>query len=239
MSEKFYSILFAFEQLRHLRKDLQLKMLTNADLLLHKEKEFRLLLEYLYDALNCIEFDPRLLQLVTEVQGLEEFFTVLKQAYSKEVLNMTGNNEKEMRFRAIEQIDGIMQQLGMWNSLAQKMLGPGNLHIKELGNHPKFPHDRFFVFVKELAPQNLKVLHPYHPDQVRAQMARETKDLLAFDEKDPLSGYRLYWDSRETHSTGPRIAVKNGHHRLFEIYRRYLAGLIDGNEQVEFAYASK
>ncbi|MDO8661125.1 MAG: hypothetical protein Q7K43_04500, partial [Candidatus Woesearchaeota archaeon] len=137
---------------------------------------------------------------------------------------------------AIERINTILNQLSDWKKLAEKLLGPGNIHLQELDNHPQFSHEKFFVFVKELAPSNLKVLHPYHPDQARSQAKRETKNLLAYDEKDPISEYRLYWNSQEKHASGPRIAVKNGHHRLFEIYRRYLAGTIDGNEQVEFLF---
>ncbi len=77
-----------------------------------------------------------------------------------------------------------------------------------------------------------RYLHPFDPRQLENQKRRATEDLLKPDPAEPISGYRVFEPGDKTVYPGSGIRIIDGHHRTFELYRRYLNGGLDGNTLV-------
>lgn len=134
------------------------------------------------------------------------------------------------------QIKQITDGLGKWEVIVYKkisLIKPGNRHLDNLPLHKK--HDEyFFVYVKELNfASNIKLKHPINKIQLAIQRSRLTEDILRADKKDPLSGHRFFLEKDSSAYPGSGIYISTGNHRLFELYWRYLAGLISGEELIE------
>ena len=129
----------------------------------------------------------------------------------------------------------IKSSLNAWhdnifkNKIAQFI--EGNQHIKHLPVHND--PDRFYIMVKELNPLKLIVRHPLTEIQAASQAERAESALLSFDEKDPIIAARVWAAGDRGNAPGSCIRIIDGHHRIYEIYRRYLQGRIDGNALIE------
>jgi len=98
--------------------------------------------------------------------------------------------------------------------------------IQSLDFVAKLPVEhKFQVMVKELHPRKLRILHPWGVEQLHAQRTRDTEGLLRFDEQDPIAGHRFFLPGDSAPGTG--IKIEAGHHRLYELYKRYINGLLD------------
>lgn len=114
----------------------------------------------------------------------------------------------------------------------------GNIHLKDLKLHPL--KTRFYAKVKEFNPDYTMIMkHPINEKQAELQAKRSTEDLLKMDKKDPVAGGRKFRKEDDTVYQGSILIVTNGHHRLCELYKRYLQGKISGNTLVEFMIDEK
>jgi len=84
------------------------------------------------------------------------------------------------------------------------------------------PGGGFYCLAREFHPSKLVVKHPWNVVQAKIQRGRSVEKLLSYDESDPLRAERfplggdLYG-----------IKILDGHHRVYEIYRRFVNGLLD------------
>ena len=131
-------------------------------------------------------------------------------------------------------LDNIINKLESWYKDVEKKVNEikKNNHLKNLPRHPNT--NRFYVKVKELNPDRTIGLHPLTEQQAAIQSRRTNEQLLQYDAVDAIAGYRQFSKEDNKLYPGSIIAITNGHHRLSELYKRYLQGRIDGNKLVEF-----
>lgn len=199
-------------------------------------KSVHALIENLDALLAAEERDPRLLKLVTEVQGLREFLVLLQkalagsQAYVSWLQRQKRLNTPQQVNKAIDRIVGALEN---WAELAEEKLHAhrqGRVKNQYLENLPSpTDPDFFYIMLKELNPLQTKYLHPFDPRQLESQKRRPTEELLRPDPTDPISGYRVFEQGDSAAFPGSGIRIVDGHHRTFELYRRYLQGKIDGD----------
>jgi len=238
--DSFYLLEETIELVREIERNLELNRLDPAKELDLGDDETRKRIHALITNLDILlsaeRRDPRLLRLVVQVKGLKEFLQVLQKAlsgsalYSQWLQKQKGIRTKKEVNRAI---DRIVSGLDEWVRIAEE-----NVHAHRKGAAkneylenlpvPDSP-DYFYVMVKELNPLQTKYLHPLDPRQLENQKKRSTEDLLKPDPTDPVSGYRVFEPGDKTIYPGSGIRIINGHHRTFELYRRYLNGKLDGN----------
>ena len=93
-----------------------------------------------------------------------------------------------------------------------------NLHLIEghSGN-------KFYCMIREFHPRKIYSKHVWNEIQAGPQRDRPTKDLVSYSELDPIAGHRFFTtDPIEKHGPAVGIAIFAGHHRIYELYRRYL-----------------
>lgn len=183
--------------------------------------------------------DPRMLKLVVQVKGLKEFLQLLQKAlsgsasYAKWLQKQKGVNTKKEVNNAI---DRVVAGLGEWVAIAEEKVhahrsgAAKNKYLKDLPLPAQA--DYFYVMVKELNPLQTKYLHPFDPRQLENQKSRLTKELLKPDPTDPISGFRVFEQGDNALYPGSGVRILGGHHRTFELYRRFLQGKLDGNTLV-------
>jgi len=114
----------------------------------------------------------------------------------------------------------------------------GNSHLKDLKLHPK--NTRFYTKVKEFNPDYTEeMVHPINEHQKAIQRKRTTEELVRLDVKDPITGARNYRKGDDYSYPGSKLIVSQGHHRLYELYRRFLQERLNGNTLVEFIIDEK
>lgn len=84
------------------------------------------------------------------------------------------------------------------------------------------PGGGFYCLAREFHPSRLVVKHPWNVVQAKIQRNRPVEKLLGFDESDPLRAERFVLGNNLY-----GIKVLDGHHRVYEIYRRFVNGLLD------------
>lgn len=134
----------------------------------------------------------------------------------------------------------ILSSLNAWNDDIFKVkIAPfleGNQHLKNLPMH-RDP-DMFYVMVKELNPLKLISKHPLTLVQAKPQSRRSNSALLSFDARDPVSASRVGMKGDRGNAPSSGLRIEGGHHRLYEIYKRYLAGKINGDILIEVRKSS-
>lgn len=84
------------------------------------------------------------------------------------------------------------------------------------------PGGGFYCLVREFHPSKLVVKHPWNVVQAKIQRNRSVEKLLSYDEADPLRAERFMLGGSLY-----GIKILDGHHRIYEIYRRFINGLLD------------
>jgi len=146
--------------------------------------------------------------------------------------------------------------------LKQKIHLPlGNAHTEDC-YHPEFPktypfkpsylpddyRSNFFfeAHIKELCPAltTINISHPYKDLQADYQDSQSLERLtyvninvdlvsdVAIEEVDNIRALRVHGPSDNKQYPGSYIVLKGGHHRIREIYKRYLEGRVDGNLKI-------
>lgn len=135
-----------------------------------------------------------------------------------------------------EYIVKITKGLEKWKKISKikiNIVKSGNEILTNLPLHPQHPN-YFYVYPKELNfARNVDAKHPINLTQLAMQRRRDVKDIIKRDKKDPLEGHRFFLSVDNSRYAGSGIFINNGNHRLYELYWRYLAGLISGNELIE------
>ncbi|MBI5391955.1 hypothetical protein HZB00_03045 [Candidatus Woesearchaeota archaeon] len=133
------------------------------------------------------------------------------------------------------QLEHVLIQLGAWIDHVKQLssqVSHGNKHLQELPMHKN--QERFYIFAKELVfGENVISKHPLTEVQREIQKRRSTKDLLQFDEKDPIKARRVFRKEDTGEAPASQIYILEGHHRLFELSRRYFQGRIASDTLIE------
>lgn len=238
--KKFYLLEDTIEIIKQIEKNLLLNQLDPRKELdfsdIETRKRVHLLIKNLDVLISAEGRDPRLLKLVTDVKGLQEFLKMLQKAlegspeYAKWLKQQKVISTKKEVNAAIGR---IVEGLEKWEDIAEEKVhshqkgAAKNYYLRDLPSPES--HDYFFVMVKELNPTQTKYLHPFDPGQLANQKSRPTEDLLKPDPTEPISGYRVFEKGDKTLYPGSRVRIADGHHRTFEIYRRFLLGQISGD----------
>ncbi len=131
------------------------------------------------------------------------------------------SNKDELFWNGI--LGSLLESIDVWSKLSNEFYVRGMEGLYEL----PFPiGNKFYCAVKEFHPRRLDVVHPLNERQLSGQRRRPSADLLKIDPNDPISGQRFWRPGDRAMSSGIRIQA--GHHRLYELYRRYINGILEG-----------
>lgn len=243
--KKFYLLEETIEIMKQIKKNLILNQLDPKKELDFTDFETRKRVQSLIKNLDVLISeegrDPRLLKLVIDVKGLRDFLGLLQKAldgspkYLEWLKRQKGMNTKKEVNLAIGR---IVQGLDEWEAIAEEKVHTHqkgvakNYYLRDLPSPEST--DYFYVMVKELNPTQTKYLHPFNPGQLASQKSRPTEDLLKPDPTGPIAGYRVFEKGDKTLYPGSGIRIIDGHHRTFEIYRRFLLGQISGDVLILF-----
>ena len=90
--------------------------------------------------------------------------------------------------------------------------------------------------IKELNLNKHILKHPINEVQYSYHIKRDSEDLMKYynERERAFLGERVFSKDDSSLYPGSILRIKGGHHRTFELYRRYLQGRIDGNRMIEF-----
>lgn len=180
-------------------------------------------------------FDPRWIKIFKYNFGLRAFFLrIFELLRSEHTLKLLLSEEIEKRGfdkspeSVLAEIDANIIR---WEKIVTEKVNcisdSGNRHLVDL----EFPtsYDRIPVKILELNPYNtLQSIHPITPVQAAAQERRSSEDLMKYDRDDPIMIKRVHRIGDKGNAPNSLLQIKNGHHRLYELYKRYLRGDISG-----------
>jgi len=222
----FYAVERALEFLQRINTKIYNPHVREYGSLNNVNKELKTLVSMLYDLFKMHFYEPRITYLIMQKGQILNLLNAC--AARQELLR------PKLRDVVVNQAPFIIDSFQSWQVLFDKKISPfieGNQYLTKLPSHPN--PDRFYIYVKELNPINLALKHPLDELQARDQARRSVKELLAFDENDPIIARRSFDSSDRLNAPGSRIFIAAGHHRIYELYRRYLMGRIKGNLLLE------
>ncbi len=212
------------EPIKYRKTDLNSKKLN-----LNDKKDLQFADELLITLLRIsaqLRYDSRLIKLFYEYKNLPLFFE-----------NLLENLIEPLKSAFIKTKKDIISFLYEWENIMENKVEivsrTSNEHLHDL----PFPSEEGFFPVKVLelnASNTLKVIHPVNKYQANVQKTRSNEQLILYDSKDPITGFRVRRSQDKNKWAASEIYLKSGHHRVHEIYPRYLQGLIDGNMLMQF-----
>lgn len=198
--------------------------LVNLDLLFTPPKKFLGLFQY---HKNEFFASPQILELSPILPRIFELMEILIKV------------DLKLQFQKLLDpalVINILEGIGTWNEIKETKITPferGNIFLQKLPLPPS--SNTFYAYVKELNPKTtLKCKHPLNEKQLLGQRQRSTEELIKYDNVDPIIGVRFFRLHDTGNAPGSGILVEGGHHRLYELYRRYLQGELSGEERVLF-----
>jgi len=239
--ETFYIADEIINTLRELEEDLDMNKLDSSTGIAWAGKgktKVRQLLKDLYILFKLEGDNPKIIRLIKRTKGLIEFLQKVKGAYEgdpvlkKWLMKLPPHQSVE---DVNNVIDEIVKGLKRWERIVRErveIVKEGNEHLEDIPTHPN--SDIFYVKAMELNPYStMETKHSLRADQAERQAKRSTEDLIKFDPDDPIRG-RRFWRPKDTgKAPASGLIISDGHHRLNEIYRRYLLGEISGNTLIE------
>ena len=180
--------------------------------------------------------NPRVIKLIRKVKGLKVFLENLRVAYEKDPSRAESQLQPIVVVNKINsEIDEIQAFIKSWKKTIKEKVSfveKNNKHLENLPIH--LNPEMFYVMVKELNPVNLVTKHGLHPDQAKNVKLLSDSQLMNYNNGDPIAGSRVWKKTDSFSFPGSVIVVKQGHHRIYEVYRRYLLGTIYGDKLIEF-----
>lgn len=187
--------------------------------------------------------NPCFSSIIPKIRNLLDLIIKLRRIYSnfrRESAKLIGT-DRTVFLTINKELIIIVKTIEDWLELIKPKIEEvrkGNHHLRDLKLHPY--KTRFYVKVKELNPNyTMLMIHPINEKQAAIQRNRTTEELLLLDRKDPVTGARGFRSGDNPAYPGSQVIVTNGHHRLYELYRRYLQGRVNGNTLVEFMIDEK
>ena len=142
----------------------------------------------------------------------------------KEVNNLEfGAQTKRKKNEWLVKLPIIKMKIMEWAALSQNFF---ELSIKDLEAMSERPNaTTFFFLIREFHPRKIIGKHPLNESQMRSLEELSTKDILLSAEDDPFIGHRYFLPGDTGPATG--IGLKTSHHRVYELYRRYINGSLE------------
>ncbi len=194
-------------------------------------------IDVLSDVINEEQDNPNLARVIETCENLKNDMIRLHNAYQgikRAIEWLNGQSHIELVTKINSRQELIIKALRGWYNIVKKRIGSvgeSNNHLRDIPQHKN--NNFFYAKVIEFDPERTVGLHPFTPQQIAGQRSRTNKELTSFDKQDPISGYRTFSKKDDIKYPSSIIHIVNGHHRLNELFKRYLQGRIDGNELVE------
>jgi len=169
------------------------------------------------------------LSLISTIRDCEELVSLFNNILK------TGECSSDLKIVINRRLKDILSVMVKWLIKIKhrsEEIRSGNDHLKKLPQHSDT--EKFYVMAKELNLNRHFLQHPINEVQLRNQIDRSNEELVYYDILDPIAGHRIFDSADSSLYPGSVIVIKNGHHRLFEIYRRYLQERIKGDALVQF-----
>jgi hypothetical protein len=96
------------------------------------------------------------------------------------------------------------------------------LSIKNLNFVGERKGKQFYCLIREFHPRRLYIKHSWNIMQLESLKSTSVEFLVGYNTNDPISGHRFYLGSEDAPALG--IAIIAGHHRIYELYRRFING---------------
>lgn len=193
-----------------------------------KLREFLSSLETIFTSVDPkVYYDPRITHLILrepEIMRILAEVEVQVYSFDEEEAKIISRRLKAIRYFFKKWYDDIFKP-----KIAPFL--EGNQYLVNLPMH-KDP-DRFYIFVKELNPLNLISKHSLNVIQADTVFEKSRAELFKFEPEHPVIARRVCDPDDRGNAPSSRISIVHGHHRLYEIYRRYLVGEIEGDALVE------
>src|SRR3989344_6162575 len=237
-AENFYLLEETIHLLQQIKKNLKMQELDPLTINLGEQainSKIQMLIRNLDILMSAKDRVPRQLKLFVEVEGLLEFLRKLQAAlaHSDYVEDFRRKKGSTVVVKINDSLARIIAGLDDWSTIAEQKLWA---HQKDRFANSYLEHlplpssaDYFYVFVKELNPVQTRYLHPFVPSQLARQKERSTEDLLKYDSLDPITGMRQFAAKDNTAFPGSYLRIIAGHHRTFELYRRFINGELSGD----------
>ncbi len=217
------------------------------------------LIKLLYILADECRHEPMTGKLLLEAESLLSLLLRLKKETEdpNSPVTISPNQQK-----VNQNLKHIIAHLEAWRKdmLKKTLIPPGNSHVAGC-YHPEYystykfkpsylPDDyrsNFFfeAYIKELCPFTTLIgFHPFSDFQsnfqerqsiellTRIDINVELRDEHAIEKKDNLRGLRIHGPSESKGLPGSYIVVKGGHHRMRELFKKYLQEEVDGNIKV-------
>lgn len=81
---------------------------------------------------------------------------------------------------------------------------------------------QFYCLIREFHPRRLYIKHSWNITQLESLKSVSTEFLVNYNADDPIRGHRFFIGSEDAPALG--IAIIAGHHRIYELYRRFIRG---------------
>ena len=205
--------------------------------------------------------EPLTGKILIEVPKVLELLNSLKNCTETKECNplISGKaTNKEVNNR----IKAIIEHLEEWRKILREKihLPPGNKHTRDT-YHPEFPETYKFkpstlpedyrsnwffeAHIKEFCSYTTLIpFHPYSDVQASEQEARdinkllktdlevELRDSMAIEKIDNIRAFRIHGPKEDKNYPGSYLIIRGGHHRLRELFKRYLKRELSGELKI-------
>jgi len=170
--------------------------------------------------------EPLLFILVDKItlENKSLLFRFLKDL--KEVKNHPFLQEDPKKYQQqLKIIEIIIPTLLDWERLSQNFFEEArkNLSLIETSSRTK----TFFFMIREFHPRKIQGKHPWNEIQISSLRELSIEEILAKNSEDPLSGNRFFILEDEGLGPATGVGIKTGHHRVYELYRRFINGMLE------------
>ncbi len=181
------------------------------------------------------EYDNQFfLEYITSIDDNIKFLEIIKNIDNVQNKRLIIGKIDEYILKIVGKIDEWLELI----KIKSEEVHFGNKYLKGIKIHQL--KTRFYARIKEFNPDYTMVIkHPINELQAKIQRGRTDQELLKLDIKDPITGGRSIRKYDNVELPGSLLTITQGHHRVYELYRRYLQGRINGDIEVEIIIDKK
>jgi len=210
------------------------KIDTNTDILKKSKSrvnQLSIMITVLNEIIEEESQNPNFVRIIDDCVNLKNDFIRINNAYQGIKIAdswLNAQNYVNLISEIYSKQNLIIKRLKEWYKIVKKRIekvGNNNKHLRNIPVHKN--GDFFYAKIIELNPERNVALHPLTSQQIKGQDHRTNKELILFNEQDPISGYRVFSKTDDIKYPGSVIHIVNGHHRLNELFKRYIQGRID------------
>ncbi|MDP3729088.1 MAG: hypothetical protein Q8R18_06595 [bacterium] len=180
------------------------------------------------DPMKIGQIEPLLFVLADKIvlQNKSFLFKFLKDLnkYHTHLLLESWRASKEEEKKVM--IEAIITAIIEWEKLSQSFFEDARRNLQLIEDRSNGKSLNFMI--REFHPRKIDAKHPWNEIQLTSLRELSTEEILAKASEDPLSGFRFFiTDDIRIYGPATGIEIKSGHHRVYELYRRYINGLLE------------